>query len=103
LFGCRFPLVSVSAPPHAAGGGHAFVAYRDRMLLKIPVVATSLAPPQPVVPPTKLTREALEELIALTRDSGVMAWPSAPNTSGGACPTTSGARSSTTSPRSSRR
>lgn len=94
----------MSAPPGALGGGHAFVIYRDRMLLKIPVAATSLVPPQPSVPPTKVTREALEELIALTRDSsGGTACPSEPSTSGGACPTTSGARSSTTSPRSSPR
>ena len=44
LFGRRLPLVSVSA---RRSDGHALVAYRDRMLLKLPVVATSLAPRQP--------------------------------------------------------
>jgi hypothetical protein len=100
LFGRRLPLVSVSA---RRSDGHALVAYRDRMLLRVPVAATSLAPQQPREALSKLTREALEELIALADECGVAACRSDPNASGDACPTNSAPRSSKTSPRSSRR
>src|SRR3954454_4407247 len=100
LFGRRLPLVSVSA---RRSDGHALVAYRDRMLLKLPVAATSLAPRQPQEASSKLTREALEELIALADECGVAACRSDLNASGDACPTNSAPRSSKTSPRSSRR
>ena len=73
------------------------------MLLKLPVAATSLAPRQPQEASSKLTREALEELIALADECGVAACRSDLNASGDAYPTNSAPRSSKTSPRSSRR
>ena len=100
LFGRRFLLVSVSA---RRSDGHALVAYRDRMLLKLPVAATSLAPRQPHEALSKFTREALEELIALADECGVAACRFDLNASGDAYPTNSAPRSSKTSPRSSRR
>jgi hypothetical protein len=100
LFGRRLPLVSVSA---RRSDGHALVAYQDRMLLRVPVAATSLARQQPREALSKLTREALEELIALADECGVAACRSDLNASGKACPTNSAPRSSRTSPRSSRR
>src|SRR4051794_26015763 len=100
LFGRRLPLVSVSA---RRSDGYALVAYRGCMLLKLPVAATSLAPRQPYEAVSKLTREALEELIALADECGVAACRSDLNASGDACPANSAPRSSKTSPRSSRR
>ena len=73
------------------------------MVLKLPVAATSLAPGQPHEAPSKLTREALEELVALANECGVAACRSDLNASGEACATNSAPRSSKTSPRSSRR
>jgi hypothetical protein len=100
LFGRRFLLVSVSARRR---DGHALVAYRDRMVLKLPIAATSLVPPLPREPLCKLTREALEELIALADECGVAPCPFDPNASGDACPTNSAPRSPKTSPPSSQR
>jgi hypothetical protein len=102
LFGRRFPLVSVSRL-RASGGGHAFVAYQDRMLLKLPVAATSLAPRLPGGVPSKLTVEAMQELIALTEDSGEVPCSSGLNASGHASPRRCGARSPRMSAHSSRR
>jgi hypothetical protein len=100
LFGRRLPLISISA---RRSDGYALVAYRERMVLKLPVAATSLAPRQPHGALSKLTREALEELVALAEECGVAACRSDLNASGKACPTNSAPRSSRTSPRSSRR
>ena len=102
LFGRRFPLVSVSAPP-LRPGGLVFVAYRDQIVLKLPVVATSLAPQALEEARSKLTPEALQELFTLAEECGVAPCRSDPNASGGACPTSSAPRSPQTSPRSSRR
>src|SRR5207302_10287486 len=52
LFGRRFLLVSRTSSPH--GPGHAFVPYREGMLLCIPLACTTLAPSRPPVC-TKLT------------------------------------------------
>jgi hypothetical protein len=73
------------------------------MVLKLPVAATSLAPRQPPEALSKLTREALEELVALAEECGVEACRSDLNVSGDACPTNCAPRSSKTSPRFSRR
>lgn len=40
LFGARFSLISISNPP--IGEAHAFVQYRDYVILKIPISATEL-------------------------------------------------------------
>jgi hypothetical protein len=66
LFGRRFPVVSISHPPHRPG--HVTVAYRDGMRLRIPVPATSLALGSTAPPGTKLTREALLDLLSLLKE-----------------------------------
>ena len=99
LFGRRFPLISMSASPH--GPGHILVGYRDGMVLCIPLVATTLAASQPYVL-TKLTGEAVAELIALAGECEALC-PLIQPLSGGDCPQTSNTTSSTISRRSSRR
>lgn len=94
--------MSVSGP-RATSGGYAFVAHRGRVLLKLPVAATSLAPRPPEAGLSKLTAEAVRELIALTEDSGVVACSFGPDASGGAPPKRCGARSPKTSQPCSRR
>jgi hypothetical protein len=63
LFGRRFPLRSVSTPPH--GAGQVWVAYRDHILLRLPLAATNLTSRPPVLSPVKLTAAAVQELVAL--------------------------------------
>jgi hypothetical protein len=69
LYGRRFRVLSVSHPPQRPG--HVVVAYRDTMRIRIPVTATSLAPDH--VPPlrTKLSRDALRDLLALLPEGAV--------------------------------
>ena len=102
LFGQRFAVVSVSRP-RASSGGHVLVAHQGRMQLRLPVAATSLAPQPPGGGLSKLTIEAVEELIALAEDSGVLACSSDPNAFGDVPPRRCGARSQPTSPHSFRR
>ncbi len=65
LFGRRFSLISVSSPLH--GPGSVFVSYREYMVLRLPVTATTLAPSRPVVS-TKLTSEAIKEFMTIAED-----------------------------------
>ncbi len=65
LFGRHFPLISVSSPLH--GPGFAFVFYREYMVLRLPVASTTLAPSRPVVS-TKLTLDAVKELMTIAED-----------------------------------
>jgi hypothetical protein len=65
LYRRRFPLISVSSPLH--GPGFAFVSYRDNMVLRLPVAATTLAPSRPVIS-TKLTPDAIKELLTIAED-----------------------------------
>ncbi len=95
-------MVSVSRS-RATGGGHVLVAYQGRMQLRLPVAATSLAPQLPDVGLSKLTVEAVEELIALAWDSGVLACLSDQNAFGDAPPRRCGVRSQPTSPHSLQR
>lgn len=68
LYGRRFPLLSVSQPP--LGDGHAFVRYRDVMVLRLPVAATTLALSRPA-PATVLTYDAVVALVTLAeQDEG---------------------------------
>jgi hypothetical protein len=96
LFGRRFQIVSVTASPRACG--HVFVAYRDRMLLMIPIPATSLRPRRRGTA-TKLSLEAVEDLVTLAGTSED-ACPSSHATSGSASPESCAATSSPISPRS---
>jgi len=95
-------VVSVSRP-RATGGGHVLVAYQDRMQLRLPVAVTSLAPRLRGGELSKLTVEAVEKLIALAEDSGVLTCSSDPNAFGDAPPRRCGRGSQPTSPHSSRR
>jgi len=90
-----------SAPYGSHGCGHVFVTYDDRALLRLPIPATSLQPVrQDTV--TKLTLEAIADLVALAGESED-ACRSSPRTSGHASPRRCAAPSSTTSPPSSGR
>jgi hypothetical protein len=66
LFGRRFQALSISHPPGRPG--HVLVAYRHGARLRIPVLATNLAPSAPALPRTKLTRAALLDLLSLVKE-----------------------------------
>jgi len=66
LFGRRFRVVSVSHPPGSAG--QVVVAYREGMRLRLPAPATSLLLVGASPPRTKLTREALLDLLSLLKE-----------------------------------
>ena len=70
LFGRRFPLLSVSAGPYAQGGV-LLVVYRQYMRLRIPLSATDLTPAD-IPQPTKLTLEAVTDLLHLAKDYEVL-------------------------------
>jgi len=89
--------------PRASGGGHVLVAYQGRTQLRLPVAATTLAPRLPDGGLSKLTVEAVEELIALGEDSGGLACSSDPNAFGDVSPRRCGAKSQPTSPHFFRR
>ena len=100
LHGRRFPLVSVTGAARSAG--FVRVLYRPGILLMLPVPATSLRPAASRGVPTKLCREALEDLVAVAGESEG-ACPSGPAMSGETCRRSSASTSSTTSRRSSGR
>ena len=69
LFGRRFVLLSTR--PRAHSMGYLFVAYRDTMVLRIPQTATDLvAPPPESAPLSKLTSQAITELMSRARSQG---------------------------------
>jgi hypothetical protein len=61
LYGRSFPLISVSGLRH--GNGHAHVDDRGRAVLRIAIVATSLHPAPPAIPRSKLSLEAIRDLV----------------------------------------
>jgi hypothetical protein len=65
LFGCHFPVISVSSPLH--GTGHVLVRYREYMRLRVPVDATTLGLSRPLSS-TKLTVAAVQELVSIAED-----------------------------------
>jgi len=85
LFGRRFRVVTISHPPHRPG--HVTVAYREGMRLRIPVVATNLAPGGVLLPRTKLTRAALLDLLGVVKECEASC-PDRRNASGADSPTT---------------
>lgn len=99
LFGRRFPVHWRTAPP--ARDGHVFVHYQGTMVLRLPTAATSLAPPRPAAP-TKLTLDAMTELVTLARYCEALCLP-APPLSGPASLPPCALGSVTTSPASFRR
>ncbi|WP_197036026.1 hypothetical protein [Fischerella sp. PCC 9605] len=82
LFGRRFAVISISTPP--SGEGHAVVAYRGHMRLRIPLSATQLALPKQYLR-TKLTLESVTELVTLAKQCEVLC-QSHPVRSGNASP-----------------
>jgi hypothetical protein len=65
LYGRCFSLVSA-----VAADGQALVVYRDDVLLRIAARATSLHPPLPCLPVSKLSIDAIRDLVRLVRGSG---------------------------------
>src|SRR5262249_38958592 len=100
LFGRRFQLISIFAPRQASG--HVLVAYRQQMVLSIPLLATSRCPPRPTLA-TQLTAQPLTTLISLAEEWEVLSCPTDPKTSGGTGLHSSKAKSSRPSSRSFRR
>jgi hypothetical protein len=99
LFGRRFAVVSRTASP--PGPGHVLVSYRQDMLLRIPVAATSLIPSLAMAR-TKLTAQAVRDLVTLATQYEVLC-PSSPPTSGVGSPPNSKCKSAPNSQPSSRR
>jgi hypothetical protein len=85
LFGRRFPVLSITHPPGRPG--HVLVAYRSGTRLRIPVLATDLAPDVPPLPRTKLTRAALLDLLSLVQECDGSC-PDPPSAFGAGSPTT---------------
>ncbi|MDP9383565.1 MAG: hypothetical protein M3Q29_26175, partial [Chloroflexota bacterium] len=81
LFGRRFSLLSMST--QIGTPGHVFVSYRQDMVLRIEVSATSLSPSNPHSR-TKLTSQAVHELVALARECEVIC--TSQEASGADCP-----------------
>jgi hypothetical protein len=70
LYGRSFPLVSVSGSQH--GSGHAYVDDRGRAVLRIAIVATSLHPAPPAIPRSKLSLDAIRDLVHVAfREDGI--------------------------------
>jgi hypothetical protein len=84
LYGRRFGLAAIRRPRPTAG--HVLVTYGEGMLLRLPIEATNLAS-VPCASVTKLTRDAVSELVALgTQDE--LSWAFGQKTSGEAYPQT---------------
>jgi hypothetical protein len=69
LYGQRFPLISVSLS--ARGSRQALVAYQKDILLRIPVDATNLCAHPQTLTKTKLSLDAVSELLELARQLGI--------------------------------
>ena len=72
LFGKRFPLVSL---PRLPGSHLVTVAYLDTVHLRIPVQATQLANCTPEHALTKLTKESILEVVALSEKHPAFSQP----------------------------
>ena len=99
LFGRRFSLISITSSPH--GSSQVFVAYRDSMVLRIPLASTTLAVSRPLAS-TKLTRDAVTDLLTVAEDCEALC-PLIPPRSGNTYQPTCHSGSETISRRSSRR
>jgi len=69
LYGRRFPLISLSRSPR--GSRQALVAYQKDILIRIPVCATSLCAEPPNLSKTKLSFDAVSELLELAKQLGI--------------------------------
>ena len=83
LFGRRYQVLSITHP--LGSPGHVLVAHRDGVCLRIPVLATNLAPSAPALPRTKLTRAALLDLLSLVKECEALC-PDHRNASGAGSP-----------------
>jgi hypothetical protein len=79
LFGRCFRLHAASTS--SRGGGQVWVVYRDHILLRLPLAATSLARVPSVVGPIKLTAASVQELVALLQPTPAPC-PARPTNSG---------------------
>jgi hypothetical protein len=100
LFGRRFRVVSISTPLNSPN--LVFVHYQEKVVLRIPVSATDLAPSPRTLIRTKLTSQAISEFISLAKQCEVLCQPNHP-TSGDDCLPNSNNKPSHRSSRSSRR
>jgi hypothetical protein len=69
LYGRRFPLISLSHSPR--GSRQVLVAFQKDILVRIPVCATSLCAEPPPLSKTKLSFDAVSELLDLARQLGI--------------------------------
>jgi len=69
LYGRRFPLISLSHSPQ--GSRQVLVAYQKDILVRIPVCATSLCTEPPPLSKTKLSFDAVSELLDLAKQLGI--------------------------------
>ena len=100
LFGRRFPVLSVNSSQRDSDG-NVFVSYREYMILRIPLLSTSLASCRPEGQ-TKLCLDALTDLISLAEQCEALC-PSNLQKSGTDCLQDSRLKSSTTYRRSVKR
>src|SRR5947209_151172 len=100
LFGRRFSLVARHGRPQERSAC-VLVAYRDSILIKLPLGATNLHSAVAPAARTKLNAEAVRQLLAFVKECEPPC-PSSPKTSGRACPRRAASKSSKTSSPSSR-
>jgi hypothetical protein len=72
LFRREFVLAATTG---SVAGGHALVVYRGDVLLKVPIRATSLAPAASRPPSSKLSLEAIRDLVRLAVHQGQTSRP----------------------------
>ena len=99
LFGRRFPVRQIGDTQR--GATHVFVAYREYMTLRIPLHMTTLIPIRPATP-TKLTLDAVQELVSLAEQEHNPCQHDLP-TSGTNCQQIFSSKSATNSDPSSKR
>jgi len=65
LFGRSFSVISVARQPK---GENVSVRYKERMLLRIPILATNLSIPNPYKIRTKLSLSSVEEFLEIAKE-----------------------------------
>jgi hypothetical protein len=83
LYGRRFPLHRLCHPRHSEG--FVEVLYRESLRLRVPLAATDRAASPLALPRSKLTLEAIRQLIALVKECHASC-PSSPAVSGSDSP-----------------
>ena len=101
LFGRRFLLVARRGRPQERSAC-VLVAYRDSILIKLPLAATHSGSAAAPAARTKLDAEAVRQLLAFVKECEPPCHPSSPKTSGRACRRRAAGKSSKTSSPSSR-